>query len=292
MLFPAVAAHAAMPPTVDLQDVGRWEDAADLIVEMPRGCWEWVGQGSWDWDVGRFGGSRGDAVFAGRTTDGTWGSILLRPLGEEQWEGKDLPMRVYDVREARFAPLVGKLVGSKVTVAGPDGKPMDDAGLEENAEASNTLRRVLDELTGEAYTSWAEWDDLRQGVVLHRALPLEGGHGEADAAIFFPGGGTLPTALDLTFPDSFKAGSIPRWTIKDAEVHLRGTIHSGQVFPSSEAFSFGFSVFGWKFHGAQTVEYRHAARCSNGEPVAPDRPETPAPTDTEPAPTPTPEASP
>lgn len=281
MFLVAVPAFAAMPPDVDLNDLGRWEDTADLIVDMPGGCWEWVGQGSWDWDVGRFGGSRGDAVFAGRTADGIWGSLLLRPLGEEQWEGKDLPMRVYDVREARFAPLVGKLVGSRVTVSGPDGKPMDDAGLEENAEATNVLREALDELTGEAYTSWAEWDDLRQGVVLHRSIPLASGNGDVAASIFFPGGGTLPTALDLVFPDSFKTGSIPRWTVKNAEVHVRGTIHGGQVFPSSEAFAFDFAVLGWKFHGAQTVSYRHAARCSNGESVTPDQASPPA---AEPAP--------
>ncbi len=266
------ASFAAMPASVDLDDVGRWEDHADALTEMPDGCWEWVGDASWAWDVGRFGGSKGDAVFAGRTSDGVWGSLLLRPLGEEKWEGRDLPLRVYDVREARFAPLVGKLVGSRVTVAGPDGKPLADAGLEENAEASNTLREALDELTGEAYSSWAEWDDLRGGVVLHRMMPLEDGNDEVAVAIFFPGGGLLPTELDLDFPESFRTGSIPKWTVRDAEVHVRGTIHGDRVFPSSETFTFGFSVLGWKFSGAQTVRYRHAARCSTGEAVLTDRP--------------------
>jgi hypothetical protein len=193
---------------------------------------------------------------------------------------------VYDVREARFAALVGALAGGAVTVAGPDGKPLDHAGLEENAEASNTLRNALDELTGTAYSSWAEWDDLRGGVVLHRMMPLEAGNDEVAVLIFFPGGGLLPTEVDLDFPDSFRAGSLPRWTVKDAEVHIRGTIHGDKVFPSSETFSFGFAVLGRKFHGAQTVRYRHAARCATGEAVAPDRPSAPVAPEVDPTPAP------
>src|SRR5687768_16599351 len=111
-----VAAGAAMPPDVNLDDVLRWESAAERLLEMPGGCWEWVGEAKWDWDVGRWGGSRGDAVFAGRTRDGTWGSVHLEPMGE-LLEGEQAPLTpVYDATEARFAPLVGKFEGARVTV--------------------------------------------------------------------------------------------------------------------------------------------------------------------------------
>lgn len=257
------AALAALPPEVDLQDVERWEENADRLLAPPDGCWEWVGEVSWAWDVGRFGGSRGDAVVAGRTTDGLWGTMWLRPEGEERWDRREEPVHVYDAREARFAPLVGRLTGARVRVAGPDGEPLGEAMADENAEAANVLHRALDRLSGDVVSSWAEWDDERGGVVLHRAIPLEdGGAGdEILAHVFFPDGGVLPTALDLEFPEEFRTGRLPRWTIRDARVQVRGVARDGQVYPSAEAFSFGFGVFGLRFTGAQTIAWKRIAAC-------------------------------
>ncbi|MEQ1565491.1 MAG: hypothetical protein ABMA64_07635, partial [Myxococcota bacterium] len=250
-----VAARAAMPPDVDLNDILAWENAADRLLEMPSGCWEWVGEAKWDWDVGRFGGSRGDAVFAGRTRDGTWGTVHLEPMGELLL-GKDQPLApVYDAREARFAPLVGKFEGARVTVAGA-GTNQTEADLSKNAAAANVLRVALDRLADDAYTSDTRWDDARGGVVLHRQIALaEGDKQLVDYQVFFPGGGLLPTAIDLVFPETFHTGRFPRWTIRDAGVHVRGAISGDQVFPTSEAFSFGFGILGFRFHGAQTVRY-------------------------------------
>lgn len=266
----AAVARAEVPADVDLSDVLRWEDHAEDLLDGPEGCWEWVGDASWRWDLGRFGGSRGDAVFVGRTEDGHWGSLVLQPLGEERREGREPPLRVYDVREARFAPLIGSLAGAKVRVTTVDGATSGEAGMEENAEASNILRDALRRIGAGSASSYVEWDDARGGVVLHRAIGLDGG-GEIDAAVFFPGGGTAPTAVDLVFPARFKAGSFPRWTIEDATVHLRGVAHQGAVFPESETFSFSFSLLGWRFTGAQTVQYRHTKRCE-ASPAAPPAP--------------------
>jgi hypothetical protein len=265
-----------MPPDVDLEDVGRWEDQAERLLALPAGCWEWVGEVAWDWDVGRFGGSRGGAVFAGRTTDGVWGSILLKPTGELRRErGEEDEVRVYDAREARFAPLVGRFQGAQVTVAGPDGEPVEVASLDENAEAANILHSVLGSVTGEAYSSWATWDDARGGVVLHRSIPLEHDEGEVLAEILFPGGGDLPTALELVFPAVFRSGRLPRWTIRDATVKVRAVVQNGQVYPSSEAFSFGFGVLGFRFTGAQAIDWKKITRCP--APVAAPAPPAPAP---------------
>jgi hypothetical protein len=264
-----LTARAAMPADVDLNDVLRWEDHADDLTVLPAGCWEWVGDAAWNWDVGRFGGSRGDAVFVGRTTDGHWGSLALQPLGEERREGKDLPIRVYDVREARFAPLSGNLVGSRVTVSSPTGPSSGDAGMEENAEASNVLREALEHVGAGSAASYVVWDEARSGVVLHRAIAMDG-PGTIDATVFFPNGGTVPTSVDLVFPETFRTGSFPKWTIRDAVVHLSGVAHGGEAFPASESFSFGFSFLGWHFHGAQTVRYRHAERCAPPGILEPD----------------------
>lgn len=274
-------AFAAMPPDVDIDDIGQWEDAAERLLDLPSGCWEWVGEAKWDWDVGRWGSSRGDAVFAGRTEAGTWGDVALEPLGELRQDSRHgATVRVYDAREARFAPLVGKFSGSRVTVAGQGGRNRTEADLEDNAEAANVLREALSRVSGDAYSSYAEWDDARGGVVLHRAVSLAPRDTQQiDFRVFFPAGGDLPTAIDLVFPDTFRTGRFPRWTIRDAQVHIRGAISNGEVFPTSEAFTFGFGLLGFRFHGAQTVRYRRVIRCN-------------APTMPAPAPFGTPEPAP
>ncbi|MEQ1508697.1 MAG: hypothetical protein ABMB14_41100 [Myxococcota bacterium] len=256
-------ALAAMPPEVNLEDLGPWEDNAERLLDLPDGCWEWVGEAKWDWDVGRWGGSRGDAVFAGQTAEGTWGDVALSPMGELRREKGDLvAVRVYDAKEARFAPLVGKFRGARVTVSGGLGRNKTEADLAENAEAANVLREALARVSGDAYSSYAEWDDGRGGVVLHRAVSLAPRDSQQiDFQVFFPRGGTLPTQLDLRFPDTFRTGKLPRWTIREAEVHVRGAIKGDEVFPTSEAFTFGFGILGFRFHGAQTVRYRRVTRC-------------------------------
>jgi hypothetical protein len=277
----ATAAIAAMPPGVDLDDIGRWEDNAELLLDLPQGCWEWVGEARWDWDVGRWGGSRGNAVFVGRTREGTWGSVHLEPQGEITRDGRDPEVRVYDATEARFAPLVGEFLGARVTVASAGGRNRTEADLAENAEAANILREALSRVTGEAYSSSVAWDDTRGGVVLHRSVSLaKGDRQQIDFSVFFPDGGTLPTSLDLKFPTTFRTGRLPRWTIRDAEVHVRGVVSRGEVFPTSEAFTFGFGIFGFRFHGAQTVKYRRVTRCP--PPPVPTPP--PPPREVEPRP--------
>ena len=131
-------AFASPPPNVDLEDIDKWEDAAEALLDLPNGCWEWVGQASWDWNTGRYA-TRGDAVFAGKTQDGVWGDVHLQPLGELLEDRRGNVARVYERSEARFTPLVGKLRGGRIVVAG------DDEGSEsvEGAEAVNVLRSAI-----------------------------------------------------------------------------------------------------------------------------------------------------
>lgn len=274
-LMAAVAA-AATPSNIRLDDIEKWEAAAEQLLDMPPGCWEWVGQASWDWHTGKYGKTRGDAVFAGKTNDGTWGEIALQPLGELQQRTKlERESKVY-ANKARFVPMVGRLPGGRVLVAGQD----EDADTIEDTEALNVLRQVLGRIGGEAFTSWAEWDDTRGGVVLHRAIPLASNRKEeVKVDIFFPNGEDVPSLLDVRFPAKFKAAlrkkkgdntqlgrirmGLFAWTIRDAEVHVRGLIRGNVVYPSSEAFRLKFGFLGFKYHGAQTVVYKKITRCKN-----------------------------
>ena len=269
MLLPLLSlALAGMPPGVDLEAVDRWDGLAEQLIDGPRGCWEVVGRASWSWDLGRFGGNRGDAAFAGRLVDGEWSEIHLAPMGEIQRARRQAEIRVY-AEEARFAPLFGRIHGARVTVASDTQQVEVDPT--EQAEASNVLRRVLDRLGGSAITSWAQWDDVRTGVVLHRMIPL-GDHGsdEVHVEVFFPGGQELPTSIDASFPPHFRAGRWPRrFRIRGAEVHLRGAVAGQQVFPASEAYRFDFGMFGWWGSGAQTIAYEHIQPCPPSSPQPP-----------------------
>ncbi len=261
-----------MPPGVDLEAVDRWDGLAEQLIDGPRGCWEVVGRASWNWDLGRFGGNRGDAAFAGRLVDGEWSEIHLAPMGEIQRERRKTEIRVY-AEEARFAPLIGRIQGARITVAS-DAEEVE-VQADEQAEASNVLRRTLDRIGGSAITSWAQWNDVSGGVVLHRMIPL-GDHGgdEAHVEVFFPGGQERPTSIDIGFPESFAAGSWPRrFRIRGAEVHLRGVVAGAYVFPASEAYRFDFGLFGWWGSGAQTIAYEQIKPC----PAPTATPAVPAP---------------
>jgi hypothetical protein len=166
---------------------------------------------------------------------------------------------VYDAENARFAPLFGNLAGGRVRVSGS--QRGEGGELAENAEASNVLRQALEEIGGDAEASWVEWDDARGGVVLRRTFLLQQSDAEASISVFFPQGGTVPISLDVTFPASFKQGRFPRWSVRDARISMRAHVANGIAFPASEAFSFAASFWGFRFSGAQTIQYRHVTRC-------------------------------
>lgn len=251
-------AFARVPAHVDLDDLDRWERSAETVLDGPAGCWEIVGQATWDWDIGRFGANRGDAVFAGRLQDGVWSELHVVSLGEL---ARDAGKRAQEVQqyaqEARFAPLVGKLHGRRVRVT-----TRDDAELLSETP-TNLVRNAMNELGGSVDTSWTQWDEARQDVILHRSVPIGSGSRapEARVEVRFPGGEDLPASLDVVFPDKFYRGTLPRWRIEHAEVHVRGRVSQGTVFPTSEAFRFDFGFLGFTFHGAQTIVYKSAVRC-------------------------------
>lgn len=273
-------AVAAVPAHVDLQDLDRWEAGPDQVLDGPDGCWEMVGLATWNWDFGRFGGSRGDALFVGRLDDGVWQEFHLEPLGEVVRERgrRGSESRVYQLDEPRFAPLVGKITGRRVTLAGSDGAAEEPDSDEETRSPNNLVRRALDDLSGSVDTAWAQWDAEREGVVLLRSIPMNESSRPplAELTAFFPGGRDLAVSVDVVFPERFYKGRFPRWRLDDAVVHVRGRPSGSSVFPTVESFSFTFGVFGFSFTGAQTIRYKTAKRCEL-PPPADDAPPVPTP---------------
>jgi len=277
-------ALAAIPAHVDLNDLDRWEAGAEEVLDGPSGCWEMVGRASWNWDIGRFGASRGDAIFVGRLEDGVWQEFHLEPLGEVVREKgrRGAEAQVYQINEPRFAPLVGKLVGRRVKIAGSDNDAPEDEEVDDKGP-NNLVRRALDDLGGSVDTSWAQWDAKREGVTLFRNVPLNDSSRppEAEVTAFFPGGLERAVSVDVVFPKRFYKGTFPRWRLDNAVVHIRGRPSRSGVFPTVESFSFEFGVFGFTFTGAQTIKYKSARRCKAQvapeeiEPQGPALPEAP-----------------
>ena len=96
----ASLAIAGAPAGVDLNDLDHWENTAEAFLDGPPGCWEIVGQASWNWDAGRFGMSRGDTIFAAQMVDGLWGEFHLEPLGEVVRERRERGLRCGQRSEA------------------------------------------------------------------------------------------------------------------------------------------------------------------------------------------------
>jgi hypothetical protein len=246
----AALAWAAPPEDVDLTDVGGWIEAGADILDGPAGCWEIVGKATWAWEWGRFGGRRGDAMFAARVEDGEWTEIATTSLGEERTDRKTGFARLLYDDEITLIPLVGRVKLDRRRRRG-----------DEDRGPSNVLRDAMAELVGDAEVAYAEWDEPKDGVRLLRSMKLGKTNSEAAWSVWFPGGDAVPTALDVTFPKSFYRGTLPRIRISDAEVHVRAVASNGRAFPVSESVKYSASAFGFHMQGAQTIQYRRASPC-------------------------------
>jgi hypothetical protein len=150
-------------------------------------------------------------------------------------------------------PLIGKLPADYSQSAAANGQG-----------PQNILRHTLEEIGSMVSTSWASWDEERQGVVYHTAVPLgDKARGpEASIQVFFPGGGHWATEQDVAFPKKFRLKRAFAPIVEDARVQLRAAVHENRVFPTAESLSFGVRMLGFRLTGAQTIEYTHASPCS------------------------------
>ena len=301
----ALGALAGAPANVDLNDLDHFELQAEAFLDGPPGCWEVVGKAVWDWDFGRFGLSRGSAVFASTLDDGVWGDFHIEPMGETNRERKTLAETTTYRYEMRFSPLFGKLHEDIEVSNEPQPielpaqlqrrDPKEEAREERQRERhearrqrqrerrdddfpdgpTNVLRWGLDRLSGNsAVTSWTQWDEEQRSVLLFRGVPIEdSANKEAEQIVRFPDG-QMPDAMDVIFPDSWFAGTLPRVRVIDAEAHLRTRPSGSMLFPTRSAFKADMGVFGFRFSGAQSIAYKSFRPCQIEE-LGPELPEDP-----------------
>lgn len=258
-MFPLLLSALALaaPPHVDLEDTEMWAQGADLLLDGPPGCWEVVGRATWAWDLGRYGFNRGDSVIVGRLNDGVWIGLEAISLGEVQRKRKAATRHVYP-DTPRVVPMLGR-VDDSIRRSSRDPDPTG------SGEAVNLIRQVLDDVGGDVEVSWATWEDTAKAVVFHRGMEVGAGRNppEATVRVRFPGGGDVPDALEIAFPESWKTKTFPRAKITSSSVKVRGQVIEGVAFPGSEAIRADLTVLGMSFAGAQTIDYRSFTPCSD-----------------------------
>ena len=271
----AIVAYAALPDGVDLERTEVWDAGARAALYGPPWCWEVVGRATWDYDAGRFGSAKGDAVFVGRLVDGVWSDVHIEPLGEQVRERRQETELVFS-SEPRLVPLLGQLDDSSFyEPTGPE-SPADAAEADERKKKrskpeepqgpENVIEQVFSELHGGAETVWAAWREANQSVEVIRVVPLSKGQRphEAEVRVRFPNGGTEPDRVDILFPPQFLVGDGPvRARVEGARVEATvRPLAGGASFPAAEAYSFSAHVFGFGFTGAHSIQYTSAVRCS------------------------------
>jgi hypothetical protein len=275
---------AALFEGVDVDDPGPWQDRAAALLQGPPGCWEVVGKASYQWSYGRFGLRQGEAGFAARFEDGTWSDLLVRSLGQVDAD-RDGASRTYPHGEVPFAPAVGRARPMRVSAGwSAGGGTTLDVRPDGEQAPRNQIESLIDEIAGRVETAWSSWDVARDGVVLQRLVPIgdKAGAPEVRQTVFFPGGATLPTEIDLLASGRIDLGGA---SLNDVEVHVRGKVHGGRLFPTAEAQVFRASALLGLFtlESRRTVTYTSWRACPVPPPAAP--PPAPVP---EPAPEPTP----
>jgi hypothetical protein len=263
------AAYGAPPPGLDFDAGEPWEARGEALLDGPPGCWELVGDASWNHDFGRWGATRGDAVFSGRMVDGVWGEIRVYPRGEVTSAQSDgLP--VYEAA-ARFTPVSGQVRGLAIGLDGDRELQVKRSG-DPRVDPVNTVRDILGKLTQDVETWWVAWDEERQGATLLRQTVAGRRDAEVENQVFFPGGGLDPVEYDLDLVGTYGHTSLIPARVDDLHVRLRARAVDGVVVPTAEALRFRVTVAGIGMSVSQTLAYRSVTRCAVAAPA-----DTPAP---------------
>jgi hypothetical protein len=244
------AAFAAAPDGVMAEDAESWVSHAEVLRSGPEGCFEVVGRATWDWDLGKRGGTRGSAAFVGKYEDGVWLDMLIKSLGEDTWRRNDVPVRVYPHGEMTFAPLVG-------TIPQVFGEARGQSFIEDIVK---DITHALD--TSESYP-WSEWSDDKQAVVLHQVVPFgtDGRGPEATIDAYFPQGDTVPQHLSIEVGSISGVSGWRGAKVRRVSGHVRGVLIDDVVFLTVESLSFEATSPRATLIGSQTIRYLTYRAC-------------------------------
>lgn len=259
------AVAGPQPVDLSLDDPFAWDRVARAVVDGPPGCRDARGIARVRLTLhqmpDRFGAARDtEILLAGRVTgtlrDGRWDPITVDmvqiappPAATDAPSGEG----------AALLPLIGSRSDKRFTLSW--GSQL--VNLEGDDIPLNLIREVIDRWGGREETVFADWDETRDGVWVRREVPVsEGSRETSQVATFFPGGGTIATALDVTFPRVVHAGSWPaRVKLQNAQMHIRQEARDGVAWPTLETTSVIASVLGFQLGIEQTVQWEGWAPC-------------------------------
>ncbi len=261
----AVALAGPQPADLSLDDPFAWDRVARAVVDGPPGCRDARGIARVRITLhqmpDRFGAARDtEILLAGRVTgtlrDGRWEPIQvdlvqLAPPPDAAGEPS--------ATSAGLLPLIGTRSDKRFTLAWANQK----VNLEGDDIPLNLIREAIDRWGGSEETVFADWDATRDGVWVRRDVPVsEGSDDTSQVATFFPGGGTIATVLDVTFPRIVHVGSWPaRVKLQNAQMHIRQEARDGVAWPTLESTSVVASMLGFQLGIEQTIQWEGWASC-------------------------------
>jgi len=253
---------ALMTTALAEPDVDALMALSDALLDGPTGCWEVVGRSTWSHDFGRWGATRGDAAFVGRTEDGVWGELYLRPLGEVQRQRRSNTedRAALYAAEPRFTPLSGRVRGLAVRLDRQRQLRITRSS-DRRVQPVNTARDVIDALTGDVETF--ELVPETDGWTLRRAR--EAGRDAVLIESHYATGDSLPTLWTLTIPAPYRHGPLGVVRVQDLDARIRGRIEGDRVFPQAESLRFELRLAGITVRAAQTLDYTSWSPCLGPE---------------------------
>ena len=255
----ALLAALGMPPLDD----PSWDQRADGLLEGPAGCWEVVGRATWSHDLGRWGSTRGDAVFVGRLEDGVWSRWKQLPLGEIEQNGGE-SAEIFGTAP-RVTPLVGRVRGLAVGLDATRRVRMTRS-RDVRIEPVNTARDVIERLGADESVAW--WAS-REGedVVLHRRMQVGRRDAPLEVDAVFPAGGAAATRWSMRLLGTYAhEGWIPA-RVTELEARLVGRVDGTTVLPDWETLRVTLVVGPLvRVAARQTVDYRRVVPCTSEEP--------------------------
>jgi hypothetical protein len=260
-----VALAGPPPAGLSLDDPFAWDAVARAVVDGPPGCRDAQGIARVRLTLhqmpDRFGAARDtEIVLAGRVAgtlrDGRWDPITVDMV---QITPPPDPAEPPSNAGSALLPLIGSRSDKRFTLAWGS----QSVNLEGDEIPLNLIRDVIDRWGGREETVFAEWDASRDGVWVRRQVPVrEGSRETSQVSTLFPGGGTIATALDVTFPRVVHAGSWPaRVKLQNAQMHIRQEARDGVAWPTLETTSVIASVLGFQLGIEQTIQWQGWAPC-------------------------------
>jgi hypothetical protein len=261
----ALLAAAAPPDGVDLDDLDTWEARAARALDGPAGCWVLEGElavayTSWSapslFRRAEPEESRSTGTFTGKLLDGQWTSFEYT-LSRRSGAGTELDLDVW--------PLVGRIDPEVPVRTGPEREAKSSVAVSSDPdEAMNLLHRAIELIDPSTSTAYAEWREDDRGVRLMQDVPMSDGARADTLAVstFFPGGGPLPTEVDVRFPRKIRVSQgLLRATIYDAQMHSRSHVLGERLVPAKESVSLGIGALGFTLGYEQQLTYRRATAC-------------------------------